>query len=213
MKWWQFKKRHADLERELQSDLDLEEEEQRENGLPPEEARYASRRAFGNATLIRELTREAWGWMAFERGWQDLRYAFRQLKKSPAFTLVVVLMLALGIGANTAVFSVMNAVLMQLLPVQRPQGLYYVRMANGESQPPGADDTGDPRTSFSEPSFEALRQRGDILEELIGYAPLSFAGGVAVGRRAPGICRRRRNERELLFRPECADGTRPWFHT
>ena len=71
-------------------------------------------------------------------------------------------------------------------------GTYGVRLANGESQPPGADDRGDPRTSFSEPSFEALRQRGDILEELIGYAPLSFAGGVAVGRRAPGICRRRR---------------------
>jgi predicted permease len=180
MKWWQFKKRHADLERELQSDLDLEEEEQRENGLPPEEARYAARRGFGNATLIREQTHEAWGWAAFERWWQDVRHAFRQLKKSPGFTLVVVLMLALGIGANTAVFSVMNAVLMQLLPVQRPHGLYYVRMANGESQPPGADDTGDSITSFSEPSFEALRQRGDILEELIGYVPLSFEGGVAV---------------------------------
>ena len=60
------------------------------------------------------------------------------------FSAVVVVMLALGIGANTAVFSVMNAVLMRLLPVAHPHGLYYVHLANGESQPPGADETGDP---------------------------------------------------------------------
>jgi predicted permease len=111
---------------------------------------------------------------------RDLRYALRQLKKSPGFAFVVVVMLALGIGANTAVFSVMNAVLMQLLPVSRPQGLYYVRMANGQGQPPGAGNTGDSATSFSEASFEALRQRSDVFEDLIGYVPLSFDGSVAV---------------------------------
>ena len=79
MRWWQIRKRDADLERELRSDLELEEEEQRENGVPPEEARYAARRAFGNTTLIREQTHEAWGWAAFERLSQDIRYALRQL--------------------------------------------------------------------------------------------------------------------------------------
>jgi len=111
---------------------------------------------------------------------RDLRYALRQLKKAPGFATVVVVMLALGIGANTAVFSVMNAVLMQLLPVSRPHGLYYVRMANGEGQAPGAGNTGDSNTSFSEVTFEALRQRTDVFEELIGYVPLSFNGSVAV---------------------------------
>src|SRR5579872_3815043 len=96
---------------------------------------------------------------------QDVRYALRQLRKSPGFTLTVVLMLALGIGANTAVFSVMNAILMQLLPVSRPEGLTYVRMANGENQPPGAGNTGDGDTSYSEAAFESLRQRTDIFED------------------------------------------------
>lgn len=111
---------------------------------------------------------------------RDLRYALRQLRKTPAFAFVVILMLALGIGANTAIFSVMNSVLMQLLPVSHPQGLYYVQMGNGEGQPPGASNTGDSSTSFSEVSFEALRQRTDVFEDLIGYVPLSFSGNVAV---------------------------------
>ena len=78
MRWWQIRKRDDDLERELRSDLELEEEEQRERDPSSEAARYAARRAFGNTTLIKEQTHEAWGWAPFERLSQDLRYALRQ---------------------------------------------------------------------------------------------------------------------------------------
>ena len=108
---------------------------------------------------------------------QDFRYALRQLRKSPAFTVVAVATLALGIGANTAVFSVMNAVLLRMLPVRDPHQLYHVQVPNG--QPPRASNTGNSDTSLSEPVFEALRQRRDVLDELIAYVPLSF-GKVAV---------------------------------
>ena len=67
MKWWPIRKRDADLDRELRSDLELEEEEQRDDGKSPEEAHYAARRAFGNTTLIREQTHEAWGWAPVEQ--------------------------------------------------------------------------------------------------------------------------------------------------
>jgi predicted permease len=111
---------------------------------------------------------------------RDIRYALRQLRRAPGFAFTVVLMLALGIGANTAVFSVMNAVLMQMLPVSRAEGLSYVRMANGMGQPPQVTSSGNSGTSFSEATFEALRLRSDVFEELISYVPLSFTGSVAV---------------------------------
>ena len=126
MRWWPMKKRNVDLERELRSDLELEEEEQRENGLSSEEARYAARRAFGNPTIIKEQTYETWGWAPLERLLQDLRYALRQLKRSPGFAVTAMAILALGVGANVAVFSVMNAVIMRPLNVPQPQSLYLV---------------------------------------------------------------------------------------
>jgi predicted permease len=103
---------------------------------------------------------------------QELRYALRQLFNSPWFTVTVVLTLALGIGANTAVFSVMNAVLLKGLPVPNPQELVYLHVPGG--QPDGASNTGDSETSFSEPVFEDLRQDRYAFADLIAFVPLAI---------------------------------------
>jgi predicted permease len=116
MKWWSIRKRDADLDRELRSDLELEEEEQQEDGLPPEEASYAARRAFGNMTLIKEQTHEAWGWTWIDRLFQDLRYGLRLFRKSPSFTITATLILALGIGVNLTAFRLL---LLEITPTVR----------------------------------------------------------------------------------------------
>ena len=125
MRWWR-KKRDAELERELQSDLELEEEEQRERGLSSEEAQYAARRAFGNATLIREQTRETWGWNRLENLIRDLRISVRTLLRSPGFSLIAVLVMALCIGAATSLFTVVRSVLLRPLPFRDPSRLMMI---------------------------------------------------------------------------------------
>ena len=120
MRWWPSwkatAKRDADLERELLSDLELEEEEQRERGLSATEARFAARRAFGNMALIREQTRVAWSWGWLERLARDLKYGARTLRRSPEFAIVSVLVMTLGIGATTSLFTMVRAVLLRPLP-------------------------------------------------------------------------------------------------
>lgn len=101
---------------------------------------------------------------------QNIRFAFRQLRKSPGFTITAVLTLALGIGANTAIFSVMNAVLLRALPVPDPQQLFY---ANVPRMPENTSQTGRDDASFSMPVFEQLRNQKTVFRDLMAFVPLS----------------------------------------
>src|ERR1700689_1317666 len=130
MKWWQIKKRGADLERELRSDLELEEEEQREGGISEEEARSAALRAFGNPTLIREQTRAVWSWNRLESFARDLRFSLRTLRRTPGFTVIAILVMGLGIGANVALFTVVRGVLLKPLPFYDPDRLVMLYEAD-----------------------------------------------------------------------------------
>ncbi len=126
MTWWQIRKRDADVERELQSDLELEEEEQREHGVPPEEARHAALRSFGNPTLISEQTRAVWSWNGLESLLRDLRISVRTLFRSPGFSIIAVLVMALCIGATTSLFTVVRSVLLRPLPFRDPDRLVMI---------------------------------------------------------------------------------------
>ena len=169
MKWWQIKKRDDDLERELQSDLELEEEEQRAHGLSSKEAHYAALRAFGNPTLIREQTHEAWGWAPFERLLQDIRFAMRQLGRSRGFTFVTVLILALGIGATTAIFSLVNTVLLRPLPFPEQNRLMWLNQQD-HSLPGVAPE------SLSYPDYFDWRAQNHTFSGMASYT----GGGVTL---------------------------------
>jgi len=125
------KRRMDDLDEDIRDFIERDTQDNIERGMLPEEARYAALRKFGNVTRVKEDTWEVWSFCWLEQLWQDIRYGVRRLRLSPGFTVVAVLSLALGIGANTAIFQLLDAVRLRSLPVSNPPELAEVRIVGG----------------------------------------------------------------------------------
>jgi predicted permease len=145
-----FRFRNAEFDRDLQEEMrlhvDLRSAEHQDDGLAPDAARRTAALRFGNLTHYTESSREAWGWVWLDRLAQDLRYGVRTLAANPGFAATAVLSLALGIGANTAIFSIINGLLLRSLPVPDPQRLVQI-----------VEEGGNPE--LSNPIWEEFRDR------------------------------------------------------
>lgn len=148
--WWS-KKREDDLDRELQSHLQSEAEEQGDYN--------AARREFGNIARVKEEVREMWGWTSLDRLARDLRYAVRTMRRRPMFTAVAVLSLAIALGANTAVFSFVNAIVLRRLPVPGAERLVILRQKN--------ETFGIENCCFTYPFFRELRKQDADFEDTL----------------------------------------------
>jgi macrolide transport system ATP-binding/permease protein len=176
--------REEQLAAELRFHLEEEAEDRQEAGVPEDEARWAARRELGNLGRVHEETRAVWSWTLVEQLAQDLRYAARTIRRNPAFTVLASVSLALGIGANTAIYSFMDALLARTLPVGDPGSLavlnWHVMGKKGVRTSVVHDVSGffydDPKTGktspiFPYPAFEQLRKSNDVCSVLFAYRP------------------------------------------
>ncbi|MGD0666772.1 MAG: ABC transporter permease [Bryobacteraceae bacterium] len=151
-----------DLAEEMRLHVDLRAADKQTDGMAREAAQAAARRQFGNATRLQEISREAWGWTWLGALRQDLRYGMRTLAANPGFTLTAVLSLALGIGANTAIFSIVNAVMLRSLPVEDPQALVQVKLGDG------------PDDELNTPIWEQVRDHQQAFSGTLAYSTEPF---------------------------------------
>lgn len=177
--WWLQRRRKEDeVREELAFHLAEEADERQAAGLPAEEARWAAQRDLGNLTLLREDARAVWTWRPLEELAQDLRYGLRTMAANKTFSAMAILSLALGIGANTAIYSFMDSILLRSLPVPDPQSLVILswrlpqREFNGTNR--HNNSFADPNGGFiggffAYPAFELLRQHDEVFSIVFGY--------------------------------------------
>src|SRR5271156_1153721 len=167
---WRRTRKASDFGAEIEAHLSMEADRLKEQGLSDEDARMRARVAFGNVTRVQERFYEASRWPGWDHFWQDVRYAARMLRKSPGFTTVAVLTIALGIGATTAIFSLVDATLLHPLPYPHPEELVRI-----EDALPGAGVTD---AGISIPEFKDLQRSGIfqyVVLEIFGSANLTGA--------------------------------------
>ncbi len=179
LRWW--RRRESELDDEIRFHLAEEMEERVAAGMSPRQARAAARRDFGNVPLIRELTRETWGWGPAERLLQDVRSAIRGLRRHPGFVCTVVLTLALGIGLNAAMYGLLSRLFLQAPPhIEDPDGIHRVWVRergdrDGSGALPGPAFAHD---RIQWPEFGALNAAAERFAALGGYiAPRSMHNG------------------------------------
>ena len=162
-----FRRRQLEIEldEELRTHLNMATAERVDRGESPATATAAARREFGNRALIRETTRQMWGWTRLEPALRDMKFALRQLRRNPGFTAVAILSLALGIGANTAIFSMVKAML--LAPFPYPEG---DRLVMVWEDVPRWDI---PRNTPAPANFLYWRSQNHVFESMA-----AFAGGI-----------------------------------
>jgi predicted permease len=163
-RWWRPPRAEENLEKELQFDLEMAVQDRIARGETPEKARQSVLHEFGNVALVKEVTRDVWGSQWFEAFLQDTRFGLRMLRKNPGVTAIIVLTLALGIGANTAIFSVVNGVLLRPLPYRDPNRL--VILSEGTKQRP------DMSVSF--PNYRDWTVQSRSFEQLAAFGPAIF---------------------------------------
>ena len=160
------------LEDELEFHLDQQTTENIAGGMSRKEARAAALRAFGNVALLKERAQESWGWSWYDHLAQDLRYAVRQLWRTPGFALTVVLTLALGIGANLAIFQLLYGALFASLPIARPNQIYSLR---------GVKSPFDAQWFFSYPAYKNLRRATANVAPVIARSSISEGSFQPIG--------------------------------
>ena len=163
--WFRSRQAEQDLDAELHEFLESAIDANMAAGMSREAATRAARVELGSMEAVKDRVRDV-GWESVaESVWQDVRYALRTLRKSPGFTAVTILTLALGIGANTAIFSLIDALMLRMLPVREPQGLVMP-----VSQYPGEPDA----AGFAWPVFGHLRDQNHVFSDLFGVSPARF---------------------------------------